>query len=718
MKWIKIARLAVAVFVALFAIVVVVAMRSGREPAKVPPTPRTDPKAQMQSPGPSTLVRSNQGKVLFSMNSQGHVAYPDGRVRHQKAEITLPDRNGRDLKLIAAEVEVLPAPKGSNLELGKANLTGGVRLETSDGLVIMSKDGTYDETTGMLNVPGNVEFSKGRMKGTGVGATYDRPRDVVWLLANAQVDVTADEKGQGALTATASTAGLARADHYVRLTGKAHITGDGRTSDADEVVMRLTEDNARLQVMELRGHSRIAGGASGPQSMEAADIDLTYGADGRSLQNADLRERASVRLAGAGGAPGRTITGQRIQIAMAPDGATVTNLNATQNVQLELPADGATPARRIRAAALTAAGAPESGLQSATFDGNVTFDEWRAAAKNQPAATRTARSRKLIVETQPGLGAVQRADFRGNVRFIDGKTTAEAPRAIYNVAQDTIDLSPVEGEAGPEPQVDDGQVSVKARTISFGLTSKKLEAETDVRSSLQPSRQTDTTKLPSMLKKDEPVSVTANRLSYDGAATLAKYTGQVNLWQGQTSIKADAIDVDDRTGNLAARGNVRTVMWFEDEDPTTKKRTLAQTIASGDTFLYEEAKRLAIYTTGASAKAHINGPQGDVVGDRIELYLQPKVNELDRAVADGNVVVKESNRIAKGAHLTHTASDQKYVLTGAPVDVDERTPPECKRTIGATVTFYRAAGDVVVEGIPGVQPMEIKPYKCTGESRD
>jgi lipopolysaccharide transport protein LptA len=453
--------------------------------------------------------------------------------------------------------------------------------------------------------------------------------------------------------------------------------------------------------------------------MEANDIDLTYAADGRALQSADLRERASLRLPVAGGAAGRTITGRRIQDGMSPDGATVTSLNAMQNVQLELPADGQTPARRIRAATLTAAGAPESGLQSAAFDGGVTFDEWRAAAKGpQSAPTRTARSRKLIVETQPGLGAVQRADFRGNVRFVDGKTTAEAPRAIYNVTEDGIDLSPAEGEPGPEPNVDDGQVSVKARTIALGLTSKKLEAETDVRSSLEPTRQTDATKLPSMLKKDEPVSVTANRLSYDGAATLAKYSGNVNLWQGQTSIKANAVDVDDKTGNLAARGNVRTVMFFEDEDPKTKKRSLAQTIASGDTFLYEEAKRLATYTTGASAKAHINGPQGDVVGDRIQLFLRPKVNELERAIADGNVVVKESNRTAKGAHLTHTAADQKYVMTGTPVEVDEITPPDCKRTLGTTLTFFRATQDVIVEGILGVQQMEIKPYKCTGEPRD
>ena len=41
-----------------------------------------------------------------------------------------------------------------------------------------------------------------------------------------------------------------------------------------------------------------------------------------------------------------------------------------------------------------------------------------------PPAERTARSQRLIVQTQPGLGALQTADFRGNVHIVDGETVA------------------------------------------------------------------------------------------------------------------------------------------------------------------------------------------------------------------------------------------------------------------------------------------------------
>ena len=58
--------------------------------------------------------------------------------------------------------------------------------------------------------------------------------------------------------------------------------------------------------------------------------------------------------------------------------------------------------------------------------------------------------------------------------------------------------------------------------------------------------------MPSLLKQNEPVNVTANRLDYDGTSSLATYKGNARLWQTETDVKADKIVVDDKTGNLHA----------------------------------------------------------------------------------------------------------------------------------------------------------------------
>ncbi len=567
------------------------------------------------------------------------------------------------------------------------------------------------------------------MKGSGTGATYDQGRDVLWLLKDAHITMAPDPEGQGAADGSADSAGLARAEHYVRMTGHAKIDGEGRHTEANDITIQLSEDEKRVQTMQLRGNSRMTGTSTGntaAQNMAARDIDLTYAQDGKAIQQAKLMEGASVQLPGPPGAPGRQIASRNMVIAMAPDGSTVTALDATEQVQVDLPAAADSPARRITSAALTATGPPGAGLQNATFTGNSEFRETRPADKTTPAAERIARSQRIIVETKPGFGDIQQADFHGNVRFENGATIGEAQRAIYKVDGDSLQLMPSTGDPGPPPRLNDERMTVDARAITLGLQTRKLVAENTVRTSLQPSKgesranggkgkgkqSEPASKLPSLLKSDQPVFVNANKMEYDGTS-VAIYTGDARLFQEQTTVVGDVITLDDKAGNLDARGKVRTVMFFDDVDPKTKEKKSTQTTGTADHLVYEDAKRLATYITGPSANAHIVGPQGDLTAEKIELFLKEKANELERAEADGKVDVKEGERRSKGDHLTYTSADDLYVMNGKPLEVDRRAPNECSRTLGVTLRFHRGDDTLIVDGIPGVTPFNTKPIPCS-----
>ena len=94
-----------------------------------------------------------------------------------------------------------------------------------------------------------------------------------------------------------------------------------------------------------------------------------------------------------------------------------------------------------------------------------------------------------------------------------------------------------------------------------------------------------------------------------------------------------------------------------------------QSTGKGETFVYNDAKRLATYTD----KAQVDGTHGNVTGDRIELFLKPGVNELERAIAygtKGSVVFREGQRFAKGDQLTHTAADDNYMMIGQASGAD------------------------------------------------
>ncbi len=710
MTWQKKARLAIAIFIVGFVALVVVALRRPKPVAETTAIPtRADPASVVETQGGLDFTHTKDGRTVYTVKAKGQLVYPDGRTVYQHATVDFPERGGRAVAVSANEAEILAGKEGTRV--GTVKLTGDVALSTSDGISVRAGEATYTEANGILTVPGPVEFTRGRMKGTGVGASYDQNREVLWLLDQAHITVAPDARGEGAMDATAASAGLARPEHYVRLVKGARITSDNRIIEADDILMRLTEDDERIQMLELRAKSRITGAA---QAMSARDIDLMYAADGRSLQSAKLIENAVLQLPAQGATPGRRIAGRTIDLTMSPDGATVTSLNAAENVQVDLPADAATPSRQIRSATLTAAGAPGAGLQEATFSGNVDYRETQAARGKVVAISRTARATRLVVKTSPGLGAIEQADFRGNVHITDGpQIVADAPRVLYRVTDDRMDLSPGDGETGKDPQVTDGRVRIVVRTIELTPSTRRMKAETDVRSTILSKRSGtaagDAGKIPSLLQQDQPVNVTANRLDYNGEAGLATYAGDARLWQDKgTSIKAATLIVDDKKGNLTGEGSVATLMTVSETDPKTKVRKDTLTTGTAESFVYDDAKRMATYTT----KAHLYGAQGDLTAEKLELHLAGRTNDLERLEGFGAVTVKETGRTATGTRLTYTAADDRYVMTGdigTPVIVIERKANnDCTRTQGTKLEFRRAVEGISMDAMESVS--------CTAES--
>jgi lipopolysaccharide export system protein LptA len=246
----------------------------------------------------------------------------------------------------------------------------------------------------------------------------------------------------------------------------------------------------------------------------------------------------------------------------------------------------------------------------------------------------------------------------------------------------------------------------------------------------RPASKTADVHMPAMLKQNEPVNVKSNRLTYDGTVSLATYNGNARLWQEDTTVQADTIVLDDKNGNLHATTGVRTVMSLKTntakdssgkepknppKDPKkppaastgqpTERNEPTTTVA--EDLVYEDAKHLATYTT----KAHMSGPDGDVTGDKIELYLSADGGQLDRAEAYGNVVSRRETRRAYGTHLTYLPDKDLYTMVGAPVQVFDDTPPDCKVTRGSTLTFEGTSSTIRAVG-NGVAPATSQKITC------
>jgi lipopolysaccharide transport protein LptA len=308
------------------------------------------------------------------------------------------------------------------------------------------------------------------------------------------------------------------------------------------------------------------------------------------------------------------------------------------------------------------------------------------------------------------MSSIEDATFTHGVRFEDGKMTALAAAARYDLEKGTLELSGSEPGA-TAPHVVNEQIAVDAAKIDVTLAGPKLKAAGDVKSELRPATKTaspgqpaNDVKMPSMLKQDQSVIVVANSLDYDGTTLKGAYTGAARLFQGDTSIKGETIVIDNKAGNLAASGGVTTTTVL---DQTNKERKKERGHSNGTAkdLTYDDAARRLTYT----GDAHMSGPEGDITATRIELYLKPSGDELERAEAYEKMSLREQKRETTGTTMVYTTADEKYVITGSPVKIVD----ECQReTTGRTLTFIKATDSIVVDGNAQVRTQTKGGGKC------
>ena len=706
-KWQRQARLVIALGAAAFAIVVVFELKRRPQSPAQPAAP-ADPGAIVEVTG-GRVERFKLSREDVRVAYGRQLTYANGSTKLMDVTINADERGpqragGRTFTVKGNEADV--GQNESTLQLN-----GNVRLAASDGMTARTEHATYSDKDGFVRAMGPVEFSRGRMTGSGFGMTYDTAHDVLVILDRTVVHVAADERGAGAVEVASGTAAFARREKNMRFERDVKLRRGVQSIEADAAVAYLTPDEKEIQLMELRGRSRITmekPAAGGLQELTGRDIDLKYAADGQALDHAELKGDGAILLAGTAGAAGRQIKATTIDVTLAPDGTTPVALTARESVVLMLPAERGVPARTIRSAAMDAKGQPARGLTQAQFTGDVEFRERSAAGSGDTGAAsnngvdRVARASTLDVVLKPAMAGIEDARFAHGVRFFEGDASADdrcasgrssrfqmcAAAIRYDLDKGMLALTGSEPGA-LKPRVINDRIAIDATRIDVTLAGPDVKAMGVVKSVVS-GRRTSEGRLPSMFKQDKPVNVTADALDYSGTVNKATYTGSAQLWQDETSVKGPSIVLDDKAGDLTATGNVTTVT-VRDSASKDKRPGRVRSIASAADFQYEESLHRATYI----GNAHMNSPDGDMTANKIELYLKAAGDEVDRMEAYDNVTLRDQNRTTTGARLTYTTADERYVVTGTPV----KALDECKReTIGRTLTYLKSAETITIDG--------------------
>lgn len=686
-RWQRRARLGFGTFAVVFA--GVLWFMTGERQAPAPPqaVERMDPEAVSEIRGGDVVqVKGARRDIRVEFATQ--VLYSDGGMRYTGFKAFVDDRGGRSFEITGNEAHVAPNQSAFDVR-------GDVTVSTSDGLVAKTGQATFAEADGILRGDGPLTFTRGRVSGAGVGFAYDRSLDRLELRQDAVIDV-APAAGAEQMAVRAGTAAYSRAERFMRFERGARLERQGQVMEAATATVFMLPDRDEPELIELRGQSRISGaaGIGSLKAMQASDINLRYGADGRTLEHALLVGNADVRLAAPGAASEQQLAAQSLDVALAPDGA-VTGLAARDQVRVVLPSVAGAAARAVTSQTLQGEGAPGRGLTRMIFEGDVRYREETGGGKT----ARTARSR-LLNASLTDAGGIDEALFSGGVTFEDGAMVATSVNAAYQVSKGLLALRAPGDEA--QPQMKDPRLDLRATSIDVTLNPRRLNAIGKV-SAIFAAGPGGASR-PSLLTEDEAVVIICDTLVFDETTGAGTYSGGARLLQQKSgnSIRGDVVTMNEKTGVLSATGQVVTSLPLA----TTVEGPKGNSVGRANAFEFSETERRALFT---GDPAQLDGAQGNLRANQIELTLAGGGNDLQQMIAEGGVSVTLDSRKATGQHLVYQPADGKYVLNGTPV----RLVQGCEESTGRTLTFFRDSERISVDGNEEIR-VQTKGGKCPG----
>ncbi len=184
------------------------------------------------------------------------------------------------------------------------------------------------------------------------------------------------------------------------------------------------------------------------------------------------------------------------------------------------------------------------------------------------------------------------------------------------------------------------------------------------------------------------------------------------LWQDANIIEAPTLQFDRDWRFVTAQGSpaqpVQTILIQAEKTGAaatgkigSPARSMPVSITAAQ-LTYADSERRVHYEGGVLAK----GADFSASAKTADAYLLSRSQasgnqtvagpgQLDRMVAQDNVVVQQPNRRAEGQTLVYTAADDKFVLTGGPPSIFDA---EQGKITGVSLTFFRRDDRVLVEG--------------------
>jgi len=372
---------------------------------------------------------------------------------------------------------------------------------------------------------------------------------------------------------------------------------------------------------------------------------------------------------------------------------------APQNATAGAPAGGEAARTKLQADKLEMEFGEEGKARKLVATGNVLTER---AADGKPVQTATAHSG---VAQLLASGGWSQMDLQGEVRLKEGDRSGQADHATFVRATQTALLT---GKALAR----DAVAETQARRITFVQSNGEIRAEGGVRS-------TDfSAKGSGAQLATAPTNISADAMQGNSKTGKALYTGHARLWQGDSVMEADSIELLREARVMNAIGNVRAV--FPQAVGPLPAQTVAMEAGPKKPRLWHVTAGTLTYRD-AESRAHL---EKKVVAQSAEQIMHAAVvdlyftrtgkpnaanglapanpaagaQQISRAVGTGGVIVEQGTRKATAERGEYNATDGKFIMSGgnpAIYDAVEGT------TTGRQLTFFLADDTIIVDSENG-----------------
>jgi lipopolysaccharide export system protein LptA len=191
------------------------------------------------------------------------------------------------------------------------------------------------------------------------------------------------------------------------------------------------------------------------------------------------------------------------------------------------------------------------------------------------------------------------------------------------------------------------------------------------------------------------VYIVAERAEFHHESGVANYAGNARAWQDDNFVRGDTIALYREQKRMESRGRVQSGL-YQAKRRTPGGATVIPVFASSDFMWYSDPDRVLHYEGNVDIKQGTDRVTSGVA----DVYLSKESNEVDKTIAQRNVVLTQPGKRGTGDWLQYTAADEVAVLKGNPARVED---VEQGSTEGARLTVYMRENRVVADDSRGSQ---------------